>query len=103
LQGLIESNLKIPSSSSKKGFLRKFVNEEKLNTLLNKTTEKSEKEVFVKKDYRVSVAAGFVRYADDFIVVSNNIENLNYLKDLIDSFLEDRGLKLNNDKTTIFK
>jgi len=103
LQGLIESNLKIPSSSSKKGFLRKFVNEEKLNTLLNKTTEKSEKEVFVKKDYRVSVAAGFVRYADDFIVVSNNIENLNYLKNLIDSFLEDRGLKLNNDKTTILK
>jgi RNA-directed DNA polymerase len=74
-----------------------------LNTFLANFTKKSVKKISVKKDFRSTVAAGFVRYADDFIVISNNLDNLNYLKGCIESFLEERGLELNVEKTAIIK
>lgn len=44
---------------------------------------------------------GFVRYADDFIVAGRSEEALKELLPLIKEWLSKRGLKLNEEKTTI--
>lgn len=41
------------------------------------------------------------RYADDFIVTADNKETLAEIKEIIGEFLEDRGLKLSEEKTVI--
>jgi retron-type reverse transcriptase len=47
LQDLIKNNLKIPSIKHKKGFLKKFVTEERLNTFLANFTKKPVKKISV--------------------------------------------------------
>ena len=42
-----------------------------------------------------------VRYADDFVVTANNKEVLKSIKDILKTFLADRGLELSNEKTSI--
>ena len=42
-----------------------------------------------------------VRYADDLIILGNNTESMNRAKERVQTFLEARGLKLNESKTTL--
>lgn len=44
---------------------------------------------------------GFVRYADDFIITAENREDLEAIKPIVEEWLNQRGLKLNSDKTKI--
>jgi len=43
----------------------------------------------------------FVRYADDFVVTADSEETANVIKDLLKTFLKERGLELSDDKTVI--
>lgn len=43
----------------------------------------------------------FCRYADDFVVISRNKEWLQEVKPLIQEWLQERGLELNSEKTSI--
>jgi RNA-directed DNA polymerase len=43
----------------------------------------------------------FVRYADDFVVTADSEETANEIKDLLKTFLRERGLELSDDKTLI--
>ena len=44
---------------------------------------------------------GFVRYADDFIVTAENREDLEAIKPILETWLNQRGLNYNADKTQI--
>lgn len=41
----------------------------------------------------------FVRYADDFILGTNNYEYIPIIREIINAFLKERGLKLSSEKT----
>jgi RNA-directed DNA polymerase len=43
----------------------------------------------------------FVRYADDFVVTADSEETAKEIKDLLKTFLKERGLELSDDKTLI--
>jgi RNA-directed DNA polymerase len=43
----------------------------------------------------------FIRYADDLIVTADSEETANEIKDLLKTFLKERGLELSDDKTLI--
>jgi RNA-directed DNA polymerase len=45
----------------------------------------------------------FIRYADDFIVVTSSEEAINNVKTAINEFLFSRGLALSEEKTKIIK
>lgn len=65
---------------------------------------KTEKVNFNKGNSRVrkAVRNRVIRYADDFVVISNDHSELVVLKDRIISFLKERGLQVNEDKTKQF-
>jgi RNA-directed DNA polymerase len=44
---------------------------------------------------------GFIRYADDFIITAETKEDLEEIKPVIEQWLAERGLQLNQDKTHI--
>lgn len=44
---------------------------------------------------------GFIRYADDFIITAESKEDIETIKPLIELWLKQRGLQLNQDKTKI--
>ena len=48
-----------------------------------------------------STKVNFIRYADDFIVTANSEETAIEIKDIIATFLKERGLELSDDKTLI--
>jgi RNA-directed DNA polymerase len=48
-----------------------------------------------------SAKVNFIRYADDFIVTANSEETIREIKDIIATFLKERGLELSDDKTLI--
>ena len=45
----------------------------------------------------------FLRYADDFVVVTSSEEAINNIKSAINRFLDERGLHLSEEKTKIVK
>jgi RNA-directed DNA polymerase len=71
--------------------------------LANMTLDGIEKLVMAKYPKRCNNSAkvNFVRYADDFIVTANSEETAREIKDMIVSFLNERGLELSDDKTLI--
>jgi len=71
--------------------------------LANMTLDGIEKLLMAKYPKRSnnSTKVNFIRYADDFIVTANTEETAREIKDIIVSFLKERGLELSNDKTLI--
>ena len=53
---------------------------------------------YIKEKLRIK---GYVRYMDDFILLSHDIEYLMYCRDKIEKYLEKIGLELNEKKTKI--
>jgi RNA-directed DNA polymerase len=53
------------------------------------------------KRSKYSTKVNFIRYADDFIVTANSEESAREIKDMIVTFLHERGLELSDDKTLI--
>lgn len=51
--------------------------------------------------YRAKTKVNIVRYADDFIITANSKETAEEIKNLVSHFLEKRGLKLSEEKTSI--
>jgi RNA-directed DNA polymerase len=43
---------------------------------------------------------GFIRFADDFVVTALTQEDIDYIKPYIEGWLKNRGLELNQDKTS---
>jgi len=71
--------------------------------LANMTLDGIEKLLLVKYPKRSnnSTKVNFIRYADDFIVTANSEETAREIKDMIVTFLQERGLELSDDKTLI--
>ena len=55
----------------------------------------------IDRKHAAKYKVNFVRYADDFIVTANTEEIAKEVKELIKSFLKDRGLELSDEKTII--
>ena len=53
------------------------------------------------KKVRKKTCINLVRYADDFVVTGRSQRQLERIKDAIGEFLEPRGLKISDDKTSI--
>jgi RNA-directed DNA polymerase len=51
--------------------------------------------------YKISTKINVVRYADDFIVTGRSKRQLERVKESINKFLEPRGLRINEEKTSI--
>lgn len=58
------------------------------------------KEKWDKEDYKTGK---MVRFADDFIVVSENKQTVKLIRLAIEEFLEERGLRLSEEKTVLVK
>jgi len=75
---------------------------------INPVTKSKDKRIFVrlKDGSRTRIASGlfYVRYADDFVVMArSNYLIRKFILPSIRAFLKDRGLKLNESKTKIFR
>jgi RNA-directed DNA polymerase len=71
--------------------------------LANMTLDGIEKLLMAKypKRNKNSTKVNFVRYCDDFIVTANSEETAREIKNMIITFLQERGLELSDDKTLI--
>jgi len=70
--------------------------EDILNITYNKATRKNGDVIYITKGkYRM------VRYADDFVIFAQNKEDIEAVPEILNSYLEDRGLTLAEDKTKI--
>ena len=54
----------------------------------------------IKEKYRCKF---YGRYMDDFIIISESKEKLKEVRKYVDKYLEERGMKLNDKKTQLFK
>ena len=72
-------------------------------TLANMTLDGIEKLLLTEypKRSKNSSKVNFIRYCDDFIVTANSEETAIEIKDMIVTFLQERGLELSDDKTLI--
>jgi RNA-directed DNA polymerase len=52
-------------------------------------------------DYETKVNYRMVRYADDFVIFAKSKKDIGALYDILNPYLEKRGLKLAEDKTKI--
>lgn len=55
----------------------------------------------IENHFRAKTKVNLVRYADDFIITANTQEIAEELRSIVAQFLEERGLKLSEEKTTI--
>lgn len=71
----------------------------------NKTLEEllQDKKLGVYSKSQTSISIFFYRFADEFVVGTNNEESIINVKKGIVSFLAERGLALSEEKTKIFK
>jgi len=69
----------------------------------NKNPRNDEKHPKKFSKYRVLISNSLIRYADDFIIITNHAEEVNNILDKVKLFLEERGLKINTGKTEILR
>lgn len=55
----------------------------------------------IENHFRAKTKVNLIRYADDFIITANSKETAQEVKILVTKFLENRGLELSSEKTTI--
>lgn len=77
----------------------------KVDTDKQKYILKTTKIKYTSKDsiIRKTISNRIVRYADDFIVISNDFEEIHLLNTKIKEFLKQRGLNINEDKSKLYK
>ena len=77
----------------------------KVDTDKKKYIFKTTKTKYTSKDsiIRKSIINRIVRYADDFIVISNDFEEIKLLNTKIKEFLKLRGLNINDSKSHLYK
>jgi hypothetical protein len=77
----------------------------KVDTDKQKYILKTTKTKYTSKDsiIRKTISNRIVRYADDFIVISNDFEEIKILNTKIKEFLKQRGLHINVDKSHLYK
>lgn len=76
-----------------------YQNETKRRWLIKKGLSKEE----VNKQCRVIIRNTVVRYADDFIIVTNCKDEVSKIATKVDEFLQVRGLKINSTKSEVIK
>lgn len=66
-----------------------------------RTYQSSSKAKTQRKTYKKLQKYGFIRYADDFIVTAETKEDIEAIVPILETWLKERGLELNKDKTNI--
>lgn len=98
VEDIVNQNLIGPSKQNKKGFLKKFIFKNKLNSILKNNLKKYYKST-IKFDasFKVAFRIAIIRNIDGFILISNN-KNLLLTKKQMERFLNSRGLCFISEK-----